>query len=52
VRSFDWPLSDEMRDWRKGTMHQVMVTVRVGDEKRSKDGKHRRRMDVIGFDAD
>lgn len=39
-----------MRGWRKDDVHQVMVTVRVGDEKADKTGKLRRRLDVIGFE--
>jgi len=50
VTHFTWPLNDEMRVWREGDMHQVMVTVRVGDEKIAKDGKHRRILHVIGFE--
>jgi hypothetical protein len=49
VRSFSWPASDAMRTWQKGTLHQVVVTVRVGDEAVDKTGKRRRRLDVIGF---
>lgn len=49
VRTFTWPLNDEARVWQKGTLHQVLITVRVGDEKLAKDGKRHRRLDVIGF---
>lgn len=51
VKHFTWPLNDEARLWREGDVHQVMITVRVGDEQVAHDGKRRRRLDVIGFDT-
>ena len=48
VTHFSWPLNDEMRAWREGDVHQVVVTVRVGDERMDRTGK-RRRLGVIGF---
>ncbi|MEZ0236197.1 MAG: hypothetical protein ACAH81_14820 [Actinomycetota bacterium] len=44
-----WPLNDEMRARREDDVHQVVATVRVGDDGMDKTGKRRRRLGVIGF---